>query len=153
MEGLMRAPLVVAALVVAGRVVAERAGAPSSVSNLISAAALHTLIAPLYFAIRIGGSDVARPYLTFLKTTVVYALLVRLMVVVTYWLAYIFQWPETRFRADQQGVVGPDVTPFEAFVWVPLILTAGWLVGSVMVGGGLGSIVLLVRRLLRRGRR
>lgn len=149
MEGLMRAPLVVAVLIVAARVASERAGAPDVVSNLISAAVLHTLIAPLYFAVKIGGSDVARPYLTLLRTTALYALLVRLMVVPTYWLAYFFQWPETRFRADQNGVVGPDVTPFAAFVWVPLLLTVSWTVGSVMVGGGLGSIAVLIRRMLR----
>jgi hypothetical protein len=149
MEGLMKAPLVVAVLVVAGRVAAERLGAPDAVNNLISAAVLHTLIAPLYFAIRIGGSDVERPYLTLLKTTTLYALLVRLMVVPTYWLAYLFQWPEARFRADQNGVVGPDVTAFAAFIWVPLILTVSWTIGSLIVGGVLGTIVLSIRRLLR----
>lgn len=149
MEGLMRVPIVLAVLVVAGRVAAERAGAPAAVSALISAVGLHLLIGPVYFAFRIGGSSVVRPYLTLVKSIGIYAVLVRAMVVPTYWLAYIFQWPEPRFSVENAGVVGPDVTPIQAYVLVPLVLTVSWVLGSLIIGTAIGSLVLAIRRRLR----
>jgi hypothetical protein len=45
-----------AAAVIVLRIVVERAGAPASVSNLFSVVALHTVIVPIYIAVRLGKS-------------------------------------------------------------------------------------------------
>lgn len=146
MKGILKWPLVIAAVVVVARVVLERSGAPPWISGLFSVVVLYVLICPLYFAVRIGGSDVSRPYLTLLKTTALYTALARAMVIPTYWLAYLYQWPEPRFSTSQGGVVGPDVTPLWGYFVIPLGAAVAWIIVSVIIGGGLGSIIVALRR-------
>jgi hypothetical protein len=146
MKSLLKWPLVIAVIVVVGRVLLERLGAPYALANAASAALLHTLIIPLYFAWRISGSTAAHPYKDLFTAILLYAVLVRAMVAVTYWLAYIYQWPDPRFSVAASGVVGPGVTPIEAFLWIPLVLTLSWTIGSLIIGGGLGSVVMAIRR-------
>jgi hypothetical protein len=117
---ILKWPLILAAIVVVARVILEQAGAPNAVNNLVSLVMLYLVICPLYFAFRLAKSDTQRPYRALLKTTVLYAVLARAMVIPTYWLAYIFQWPQARFSAANGGVVGPDVTPLSAYILVPL---------------------------------
>jgi hypothetical protein len=113
-KGLLKWPLLIAVIVVV-RVVAERAEALSWVSNGLSAAVLHLIIIPVYFAIRLGAPGVKRPYLMLLAAVATYAVVVRLMVIPTYWLAYIYQWPEGRFSTSNAGVVGEGITPLMGF--------------------------------------
>jgi len=148
LKGMLKWPLVLAAIAVVLRVVLEQLQAPGLIANLVSVVALYLLICPMYFAFRIGGSGVASPYLQLLKSTALYAALARGFVIPTYWLAYIFQWQALRFSVHNGGVVGPDVTPLRAFVLVPLIAGIGWVIGSVVIGGGLGAIVVAIRRRL-----
>jgi len=148
MKGILKWPLLIAFVVIVARVVLEQSGLPETTTNYVSAVALHLLIFPLYFAVRIGGSDVAHPYLTLLKTIFLYSALVRGMIVVTYWLAYIYQWPQSRFSVEAWGTVGEGITPLRAFIINPLVLSISWIIGSVIVGGLLGSIVVAIRRRL-----
>ena len=111
MKRLLKWALIVAAVVVVLRIVLEQAGASDSVSNIFSVVILYVLIGPLYFASQIGASNVPRPYVALLKTTALFTALARAMVIPTYWLAYIYQWPQGRFSVGQGGVVGPGVTP------------------------------------------
>ena len=146
MKGLLKWPLIVAALFVVGRVLLERSGDPGGVSKYVSVVLLYLLVFPLYFAVRISGSGVEHPYLRLLKATALYVTFARAMVIPTYWLAYIYQWPDPRFSVSQGGVVGPDVSPLTGFVLTPLIAAFFWIVGTVVIGGGLGMLVVFVRR-------
>ena len=67
MKEILKWPLIIAAAVVVLRVVVERAGAPDSVANYLSVVALHFVIAPVYFSIRIAWSGASRPYSTLFK--------------------------------------------------------------------------------------
>jgi hypothetical protein len=111
MKGLLKWPLIIAAIVVVLRVVLEQAGAPDALNNILSVVVLYVLIGPLYFAARIAKSEIARPYATLLKTTALYTALARSMVIPTYWLAYMYRWPQFRFSVAAGGNVGPGVTP------------------------------------------
>jgi hypothetical protein len=142
MKGILKWPLIVAAVVVVLRVVVEQSGAPDSVSNLISVVALHLVIAPLYFAIRIAKSGLPNPYITQVKLVVLYVVLTRAMVLPTYWLGRIYEWPQPRFN----GLYGPDVSPLTGFVIVPFATGAIWIVLSTIVGSALGAIVIAVTR-------
>ena len=144
MKGMLKWPLIIAAIFVIGRVALERSGA-GWISNFVSVSVLHMLIFPLYFAWRISNSGISYPYRALLKNVTLFAVLARLMVVPTYWLAYIYQWPAARFSEENVGVVGPGVTPLGAFL-VPLGLAFSWIIGSVIIGGAVGSIVIAVRR-------
>src|SRR5437870_5488302 len=111
MKGMLKWPLIIAAVVVVLRIVLERAGAPEALNNVISVVVLYVLIFPLYFAVRIAKSEVARPYVTLLKTTALYTALARSMVIPTYSLADIYQWPHPRFSVAHNCVVGPGAMP------------------------------------------
>jgi len=149
MKGMLKWPLVIAAVLVVLRVITEQAGAPDTINNLISVAVFYVLIAPLYFAFRIANADAEHPYKALLKNTALFAALARSMVIPTYWLAYIYRWPQARFSAAQGGVVGPGVGPLTAFVIIPLVAALIWIVASVIIGGGLGSIVIAMKRKTR----
>lgn len=146
LKGMLKWPLIIAGIAVVLRVVVEQLQAPTAVANMISVVMLHLVICPVYFAIRIGLSGVEHPYRQLLKSVTLYVVLARCLIIPTYWLAYIYQWQAPRFLVTGGGVVGPDVSPFRAFVGVPLVLSMVWIVGSVVVGGVLGSIVLTITR-------
>ena len=150
MQGMLKWPLIIAAAVVVLRVVLEQAGAPGAVTNAFSVVLLYLLICPIYFAVRIAKTGEARPYWTLIKKTALYAALARFMVVPTYWLAYIYQWPAPRFSKAMGGVVGEGITPLSAYILIPGMAVAAWIVGSIVIGGGVGSVIIgLLRRSMR----
>jgi len=146
MKGMLKGPLIIAAILVVGRVISEQAGAPGWLNNLFSVVILYVFIAPLYFAFRIANSVVERPYRTLFKKTALFTALARSMVIPTYWLAYHYQWTAPRFSVAENGNVGPNVTPLMGYVGIPLGAAIVWILISLIVGGGLGSIVIKMKR-------
>jgi len=146
MKGMLKWPLIIAAILVIGRIILEQAGAPGSVNNLFSVVILYVFVAPLYFAFRIANSGVERPYRTLLKKTALFTALARSMVIPTYWLAYHYQWTAPRFTVEQGGNVGPNVTPVWGYVLIPLGAAVVWILISLVVGGGLGSLLIKLKR-------
>jgi len=55
------------------RVIVERAGAPAAVSNMLSVAALTTVLGPLYFALQIGLARKPRPHWMLIQLIFIYA--------------------------------------------------------------------------------
>jgi hypothetical protein len=146
LKGMLKWPLVIAAIAVVLRVVLEQLQAPAIAANLVSVVALYLAIGPIYFAVRISRSGIEHPYRQLFKSIVVYAALARALVIPTYWLAYIYQWQTPRFLVSQGGVVGPGVGPIRAFVGVPLAAGIAWVIGSIIIGGTLGSIIIVIMR-------
>jgi hypothetical protein len=72
----------------------------------------------------------------------IYAICTRAMVLPTYWLARIYNWPESRFA----GLAGPDVSPFVGFIGIPFQTAAIWIAASLVVGTAVGSIALAMSR-------
>jgi hypothetical protein len=151
LKGMLKWPLVIAGVAVVLRVVLEQLQAPAIAANLISVVALYLAICPIYFAMRISRSGIEHPYPQLFKSVVLYGALARALVIPTYWLAYIYQWHIPRFLVSQGGVVGPNVGPFRAFVGVPLVAGVAWVIGSLIIGGTLGSIVIAIMRTMRHG--
>jgi hypothetical protein len=141
-KGILKWPLIIAAVVIVLRVIVEQSGAPDAVANLLSVVALHFLIGPVYFAIRIAKSGISRPYATQFKLVTLYVVLTRAMLLPTYWLARIYEWPQSRFY----GTFGPDVTAFVGYIGVPFVTAAIWIVASFIFGGTLGSIIIAISR-------
>ena len=146
MKGAFKVPLIIAAILVVGRVLLERAGAPETINNLLSVVVLYVLVVPLYFAFRIAKTGVPHPYSTLLKSTALFTALARAMVIPTYWLAYAYQWQQARFSTDAGGNVGPGITPLWGYVLIPIGAALLWILISLLVGGGLGSILIAVKR-------
>jgi hypothetical protein len=140
MKGILKWPLVIAAIVVVARVVTEQSGVTDTINNLISVVALHLLIVPLYIAVRIAKSGTPRPYATLFKLIALYVVLTRAMIIPVYWLARIYEWPQQRFY----GTWGPEVSAFVGFIGVPFVTAASWIVGSLIFGGAIGSLVIAV---------
>ena len=149
MKGMMKWPLIIAAIFVVVRVILERLGSPEWINNVFSIVILYILIVPLYFSVRIANSGVERPYRTLLKKTALYTVLARSMVIPFYWLAYYYQWSNFRFSVAGGGNVGPNVTPLFGYVLIPIGAMVAWIVVSLVLGGGLGSIVIAVKRKAR----
>jgi succinate dehydrogenase hydrophobic anchor subunit len=142
MKGLLKGPLILAAIVVILRVVVERAGVPSWMSNALSAVALICLVGPIYFAIKIAGSGNPRPYSTQFKTTALYAVLVRAMILPAYWLAFAFGWQDQRFAIPSE--LGNSA--LAGYVIVPGVTAIFWIITATIVGGALGSLIIAIRR-------
>jgi hypothetical protein len=141
-KGILKWPLIIAAVVVVLRVVVEQSGAPDAIANLLSVVALHLLIVPVYLAIRIGTSGVSRPYAMLLRLVTLYVVLTRAMVLPTYWLARIYEWPQQRFA----GLAGPNVTFFTGYIAIPFQTAAIWIIASIVFGGIVGAIVIAITR-------
>ena len=72
--------------------------------------------------------------------TGIYVVLVRAMLLPTYWLARLYEWPQPRFG----GLVGSS--PFIGYVALPLGTAAFWILASLIFGGILGSLIIAVGR-------
>ena len=140
MKGILKWPLIVTAFVVVLRVIAERSGAPAAVSNVLSVAALTTVLGPLYFALQVGLARKPRPNSMLIRLIFTYAVCARGMVLPTYWAARMFNWTEPRFA----GVDAPN--PLVGFIALPLITAAFWIVASMVIGGAIGFITLAIMR-------
>ena len=102
----IKVPLLVTLVVIVVRILLEEMGAPGAISNIFSVAWLAFLI-PIYFAVGMAAREEAHPYKALVKLIVLYGVGVRLMVAVSYSLAYLFQWSAPRFSGG--GVVGEEV--------------------------------------------
>jgi hypothetical protein len=140
MKQILKLPLTIAAAVVVLRVAVERAGASDAAANILSVVALHFLIAPVYFAIRVAIGGEPRPYFTLFKLIALYVVLTRLMILPVYWLARVYGWPQGRFG----GLSGNS--PFMGFFVIPFATAAFWIVASVIFGSIVGSLIIAVTR-------
>ena len=137
-------PLIVAAILVVLRIVLEQQGAPDSINNLLGVAWLHILV-PFYLAYQIQASRSDRPYRALFKDLFLYTLYTRLMVLVTYWMAYLWQWQSPRFLITQGGNVGEGIGPLQGYLVIPVRNAVVWIVMAMVIGMVLGSILLLIK--------
>ena len=131
---LAKTPILVAAAFVVIRIVLEFAGVTGVIPQIFGVAWLDYLV-PIYLAIKIHDSGAVKPFLTTIKAMFVYAIPARLMVAISYMLAYAMEWSIPRF----QNVIGANASAFRGFVEIPAtgfafgMATA--LVGAIVVGG------------------
>ncbi len=139
----IKVPLIVTLVVIVVRILLEEMGAPGAISNIFSVAWLAFLI-PIYFAVGMAASDEAHPYKALIKLIVFYGVGVRLMVAVSYSLAYLFQWSAPRFSGG--GVVGEEVTALQGFLLMPAFNMVPGLIMAIGSGLLVGPAVLAIRR-------
>ena len=139
-------PLIVTAILVILRIILEQLGAPDSINNLLGVAWLHFL-APFYLAFRIYASRSKWPYRALFKDLLLYTVYTRLMVLVTYWSAYLWQWQSPRFLITQGGNVGDDIGLLQGYLVIPVRNAAVWMVMAMVIGLVLGYVLLLIKEL------
>ena len=110
MKPLLKWPLIITFGVIVVRIILEETGAPRAINTIVGVVWLQLLV-PVYFGLVLANRQDLPRYVTLAKLVVLYALFTRLMVLVSYSLAYVFQWSAPRFNVEGGGVVGEGVTP------------------------------------------
>jgi len=102
-------------------------------------------IFPVLFALGIRSHNVTGPFKRLLKDIFLFVLCTRVMVMITYMLAYVFSWKASRF-AFPAGTVGENVSVWAGMFFIPLRLLLIWIVMATILGMIIGSITLLLKR-------
>jgi len=140
----MRWGVIVAAAIIVFRIILEQLGSPERINNIFGVAWLYFIL-PILFAIGIRAQSVSKPYLRLLKDVVLFAIYTRVMVMITYMLAYMFSWKSPRF-AYPGGTVGENVSVLSGIVIVPLRNVLIWVIMTTIIGMIIGSVTLLLKR-------
>jgi hypothetical protein len=141
---LMKWGVLLAAAIIVLRIALEQAGAPGSASFVFGVAWLYFLF-PVLFAIQIRAQKDSHPFRSLLKNVVLFAFYTRVMVMITYMMAYAFKWSAPRFIYPG-GNVGPNVDAMTGILLIPLRNILIWVVIATILGMIIGSITLLVKR-------
>ena len=140
----MRWGVIIATAIIIVRIVLEQLGSPARINNIFGVAWLYFIL-PILFAIAIRAQNGATPYRSLLKDILLFAVYTRLMVMITYVLAYIFSWKSRRF-AYPGGNVGENVGIWTGILLIPLRNFFIWIVMATIIGMILGFITLLLKR-------
>jgi hypothetical protein len=140
----MKWGVLIAAAIIVLRIVLEQFGVPAGASFVFGVAWLY-FIFPVLFAIQIRAQKDANPFRSLLKNVFLFALYTRVMVMITYIMAYIFNWTAPRFIYPG-GNVGPNVDVLTGILIIPLRNILIWVVMSTILGMVIGSVTLLLKR-------
>jgi hypothetical protein len=132
---------IVAAIIIIVRIALEQAGAPETVNSIFGVAWLYFIL-PVLFALSIRMKAYAGPYWILLKDVLLFAVYTRVMVMITYMLAYVFKWKAPRFSS----IMGGNIDAFRGLIFVLLRNVAMWVIMAVIVGMIVGSATLLLKR-------
>ena len=141
---IMRWGLIIAAAIIVVRIALEQAGVPDAINNIFGVAWLY-FVFPVLFALSIRTRNDASPYKSLLKDILLFAAYTRVMVMVTYMVAYVFKWNAARF-AYPAGGVGENVGVWTGILLIPLRNVLIWIVMATIVGMIIGTITLLLKR-------
>ncbi len=144
-QKVMKVGLIIAVIAIVLRIVLEQAGAPGTINNIFGVAWLYFIL-PVFFALHITSTGRSAPFKTLLKNVFVFAVYTRIMVMVTYMLAYQLRWEAPRFSTGMGGNVGNNVSPLNGFLLIPVRNAAIWIIFATIVGMIVGGIVLLFTR-------
>ena len=142
---IIKVPILIALAVTVVRTTVEAFGAPTALSMILGVAWLHMLF-PVYFAMKILELGFEKPFVTLIKTTVMWAVPVRAAVAITYVLGYVYQIDSLRFQTQSLGPVGEGVTPLEGYLLLPLLNFASWMFAAVILASITGGITLRVTK-------
>ena len=144
MKAPIRIPLILAAVVIVARLALEGAGAAGMVTTIVGVTWLHFLV-PIYLGARIAGAGSPSPFKDLFKPIFFFTLYTRLMVMVTYMLAYPLGWTATRFSVEGGGGVGAG-SAVEGMLIIPVRNFLVTVVVAPIIGMILGSITVYIKR-------
>ena len=138
---LMKVGVVIAAFIIVVRIVLEQLGAPESINNVFGVAWLY-FIFPILFALRIQEAGEPSPFKSLVWNMVLFGIYTRLMVMITYMIAYTLRWQAPRFR----GNVGENVGFLMGFLVIPLRNAIIWVVIVTLLAVLIGGITLRLKK-------
>ncbi len=139
---LMKNFLLLAAAIILIRLITEQLGAPDWVNMIFGVAWLYFIV-PVFFAREIIAGGDEKPMKTLAVSLFFFALYTRLMVAVTYMLAYAFSWQAPRFLYENGGTVGSEVSPLDGYLLIPARNILVWVVAAMLVGMLIGWVTTL----------
>ncbi len=139
----IKGPLILTLVVIVVRILLEEMGAPGVITNILGVFWLAFPVA-IYFGVGVAASQEAHPYKTLVKLIVAYGVCARLMVALSYSLAYLFSWSAPRFSGG--GVVGEEVTALQGFLLMPAFNLVPGLIMAIGAGLLVGPATLAIRR-------
>lgn len=142
---LMKAGVGIAALIIVVRIVLEQLGAPQFINNIFGVAWLY-FIFPVLFAVRIAAAGDPSPFKSLVKNMVVFGIYTRVMVMITYMLAYVLRWQAPRFTSREGGNVVEGVGFLRGFLVIPLSNAIVWVVVVTLLGMIIGGITLRLKK-------
>jgi hypothetical protein len=145
-RAVMKTGLLIALVLIVLRIILEQLDAPEVVNNILGVAWLYFVI-PVFFGR--SGALRPRPYLALLKNVTLFALYTRIVVMITYMLAFAFRWQAPRFSAQMGGNVGDGVTPVNGLLVIPVRNALIWIVFAALLGMMIGGATIW---LMRRGK-
>jgi hypothetical protein len=129
----MEIAVIAAVLIIIVRILLEQAGAPLMVNNIFGVAWLYFIV-PVLLATAIRARGYANPYGRPLKDVLLFAVYTRIMVAITYVLAYYLKWTAPRFEVSKRTAP------------LPLRNMLVWAAAAAIIGMIIGSITLLLIR-------
>ena len=141
--------VLVAAIIIVVRIVLELLGVPGSINSVFGVAWLY-LILPVLFAFYIVAEGESRPLRALFNNVLLFAVYTRLMVMITYMLAYSFKWEAPRFSLPGGGNVGNDVNALNGFLLIPLRNALIWIIMAVILGMIIGGVTIWLRKMSAR---
>ena len=139
----IKGPLIVTLVVMVVRILLEEMGAPGAITNIFGVIWLAFPVA-IYLAWGVAASREAHPYKALVKLIVLYGVCARLMVAVSYSLAYAFAWSAPRFSGG--GVIGEEVTALQGLLLTPAFNLVPGLIMAIGSGLLVGPATLAIRR-------
>ncbi|MFQ5628180.1 MAG: hypothetical protein ACE5I1_05415 [bacterium] len=138
---LAKLPIFVAAGVVVIRLILELAGVTGWLPQVFGVAWLDILV-PIYLALKIADGGFDKPFLSIIKAMLMYAIPARVMVAITYILAYALEWRTARFAL----VIPENATPLQGYLTIPAT-GVGFGILSALVGAAVfGGLTLLIKQ-------
>ena len=138
-------PLLLALAVIVIRIFLEQLGAPESINNLFGVAWLYFLV-PVFFGLEIARHRDPSPLKSLFVHVLLFGVYTRLMVAITYMMAYAWQWTSPRFLVERGGTVGEGISPLEGYLIIPLRNAVLWIIGATLVGMIVGGITILIKQ-------
>jgi hypothetical protein len=144
-RSVMKIGVIIAAILIVVRIALEQAGAPESINNIFGVAWLY-FVFPIFFAWSVAARCETGRYKALLKDVLLFAVYTRVMVMVTYALAYFLRWRAPRFSSAMGGTVGENVSLLSGVVIIPVRNALIWVLAATIIGMIIGSVILLIKR-------
>jgi hypothetical protein len=142
-RSVMKTGLLVALVLILLRIILEQLGAPEGVNNIFGVAWLYFVI-PVFFGLSVALHT--RPYLALLKNVTLFGVYTRIVVMISYMLAFVLRWQAPRFSMQLGGNVGDNVTPLNGLLIIPVRNALIWIVFVALLGMIIGSVTVWLKR-------
>ena len=144
LKALIKVPLILVSVFIIFRIILEEMGFTTPITNIFGVIWLNFLV-PIYLVFQLEKRSSLNWFKNLFAVVFFFTLCTRLMVMITYMLAYVLGWKAIRFSVEGGGGVGAD-SLMQGMIFIPFINLLLSVFVLTIIGVLLGSITLLIRR-------